>query len=209
MTQYVINVGSLDLPLFREQRLTLCSLLAVFRNEDVTTEEQDSHLEGILNLLDQLADEVGDKYNERDHFLTEETRAEPLKGLEASIPERFYRGDCYPRAETVGDLLCLLSELPAALPIDGDFGRSIEVYATNVGQDDLTSALHITDTSTPNDALIDWECAKEEGNDFYTRENCAYCDGDCHVNWLLYGDEAEHLCDEYQADSDDRYERGT
>lgn len=192
---YVVNLGNIDLELFKQQKAWLIN-------------QAGPEAEGLLGLLDRVTDGLADRYDERDHLLTQDEE-EPPKGIEASIPERFYRGDCYPRAETVGDLLHLLSELPAALPIDGDFGRSIEVYATNVGQDDLTSALHITDTSTPNDALIAWECAKEEGNDFYTRENCAYCDGDCHVNWLLYGDEAEHLCDEYQADSDDRYERGT
>lgn len=192
---YVVNLGNIDLELFEQQKAWLIN-------------QAGPEAEGLLGLLDRVTDGLAGRYDERAHLLTQDEE-EPPKGIEASIPARFYRGDCYPRAETVGDLLCLLSELPAALPIDGDFGRSIEVYATNVGQGDLTSALHITDTSTPNDALIAWECAKEEGNDFYTRENCAYCDGDCHVNWLLYGDEAEHLCDEYQADSDDRYERGT
>jgi hypothetical protein len=192
--QYVINLRNVDLVELRNQRIWLAQ------------QKSNDAVEGLQSFLDHIADELDAKYDVQDQFMTSHARTEATKGMEAKVPERFYKGR-YPHAETVGDMLIVLSELPAAFPIDTDFRCGAEISVANIGQADLVSVVQIEASQTTNDAIIEWNLAKEQGDDRYVRQGCHYCDGECHTNWLLFGDKAENLCDGYQSDHDDAYER--
>lgn len=51
------------------------------------------------------------------------------------IPSKFYRGDNAPKAETVGELIKVLQELPADLQVKAGFSFRCEVAVYNHGMD--------------------------------------------------------------------------
>jgi hypothetical protein len=49
------------------------------------------------------------------------------------IPEKFYKGDNHPKANTVGALKKILDELPNGMRIECGFGEGVEVVVYNHG----------------------------------------------------------------------------
>jgi hypothetical protein len=53
------------------------------------------------------------------------------------IPEKFYKADKHPRAESVGQLKKLLAQLPDDLPVSDGWRNAPAVVVFNHGQPDM------------------------------------------------------------------------
>lgn len=66
--------------------------------------------------------------------------------MKDNIPTKFYKGEDRPVANTVGELIEILKELPAELPVDQGFNnKGTVVVVFNVDSDPFVEFLEVED----------------------------------------------------------------